>query len=239
MERKKISVLIARNDKFLLSVETKETTQSTALGRLRVWRNTSLVLVRGVTSSTAPVAAPVTAPRRESSAPETSSSTAGPSSSTAAAHTGNVGALGRDFDVASLEDTLVQHEGLGNQAGLGKLDIGVAFGLSGKLVQENGNSIDGAAALEMRLDFLWRGRVIDVAHENASSVDRLFVIGEISGLLLQCGLHLTQFLSLLFHLCDSALHRLDLLLFTGRHLGFRLALLLRDAFWLVCVRHCA
>lgn len=116
--KKEISVLIARNDKLLLSVETKrkETTQSIALGGSCVWRNTSLVLVRGVTSSTAPVTATVTAPRRESSAPETSSSTAetSSSSSTAAAHAGNVGALGRNLDVASLEDTLVQDEGLGN-----------------------------------------------------------------------------------------------------------------------------
>lgn len=114
--KRKISVLIARNDKPLLSSETKETiAQSIALGRSRVWRNTSLVLVRGVTSSTAPVTATVAAPRRESPAPlETSSSTARTSSSTAAAHARNVGALGRNLDVASLEDTLVQDEGLGN-----------------------------------------------------------------------------------------------------------------------------
>jgi hypothetical protein len=80
--------------------------QSITLGGSRIWRITSLVLVRGETSS--------------------STTTTRASSSSAAAQARNIGALGSDFDVASLEDALVQDEGLGHQARLGKLDIGVA-----------------------------------------------------------------------------------------------------------------
>lgn len=90
-----------------------------------------MLLVRGVASSTAPVTATVAAAAGESAsaaASKTSSTTAAEaSSSTTAAHAWDIGALGGDLDVASLEDALVQDEGLGYQARLGKLDIGVAI----------------------------------------------------------------------------------------------------------------
>ena len=78
-----------------------------------------------------------------------------------------------DLQVATAEDTLVQHQSLGDQAGFRKFNVGITaahcqhssmyillpfsfspFGLARELVQQNGNTVDGTTALEMSLDFL-------------------------------------------------------------------------------------
>lgn len=83
-----------------------------------------MLLVRGVTPSAAPVTTTITA-SREGPSPESSSTTREATAATAAAHAGDVGALGRNLDVASLEDALVQHQRLGDKAGFRKLNVGV------------------------------------------------------------------------------------------------------------------
>lgn len=73
----------------------------------------SVLLVWGVSSSTATsVATTVSPPGRTSSETPTATSEATAPSTTA--HTRDIRALGCHFDVAALEDTLVQHQGLGD-----------------------------------------------------------------------------------------------------------------------------
>ena len=83
-----------------------------------------MFLVRGVTPSTAPVTATITTPG-ETAAPVESSAARKAAAAATTAHAGNVGALGRDLDVATLEDALVKHQCLGDKAGLRKLNVGV------------------------------------------------------------------------------------------------------------------
>lgn len=137
---------------------------------------TALLLVRGVTPSAAPkTTTTIAATRREAAAPETSASEA-PTTATAA-HPGDIGSLGGDFDVATFEQALVEHQRLGNQTRFRKLDVGVSekqtrsakgpihqsvgrqvlpLRLAGELVQKNRHSVDGAATLEVSLDLLRR-----------------------------------------------------------------------------------
>ena len=81
--------------------------------------------VRGKPPPAAAVASAVTA-ATGSSPPKTSPTAAEAAPAPAAAHPGDIGTLGYDLDVASLEDTLVENESLRNEAGLSELDIGVA-----------------------------------------------------------------------------------------------------------------
>jgi hypothetical protein len=48
--------------------------------------------------------------------------------------------------------------------------------LACEFIQKDGNAIDGAAALEMRLDFLGRSAVIHISNKNTPSIDLLFVL---------------------------------------------------------------
>lgn len=84
---------------------------------------TSLFLVRRVATGTTPIAAAVAAPGEP---PAEASPAAKPTAAATTAHAGDVGPLGRHLDVAALEDTLVEHQRLGDQAGLCELDVGVA-----------------------------------------------------------------------------------------------------------------
>lgn len=97
---------------------------------------------------------------------------------------------------------------------LGKKRRCVPLGLTGKLVEEDGDTVDGPAALEVRLDLLRRSRIVDVSDKDAPTVDILLVLGELVMLLVQTSLHLAELGGLLFHLGDTALHGRDLLLFT-------------------------
>ena len=51
--------------------------------------------------------------------------------------------------------------------------------MTGELVQENGDAIYAAAALEMRLDLFRRSAVVDIAHKDAALVDVLSVLAEV------------------------------------------------------------
>lgn len=65
---------------------------------------------------------------RAASSGETASSTeTTTSTATASTHARDVGTFRRDLDVAALEHTVVQYQGLRDQAGLGKLDVSVAI----------------------------------------------------------------------------------------------------------------
>ena len=78
--------------------------------------------------------------------------------------------------------------------------------MAGELVQQDGDAVDGAAALEMRLDLLGRGGVVDVPDEDAPRVDVLLVLPQVVALLVQRRLHLAKLGCLFFHLCDPPLH---------------------------------
>lgn len=99
------------------------------LGLLRAPRRshggcTSLLLIGSKASTTAPITTAVASSRKAASAVESSTSTEA-STTAAPAHAWDVGALGCHLDVAPFEHALVKDEGLGDQAGLGELDIGV------------------------------------------------------------------------------------------------------------------
>lgn len=72
----------------------------------------SILLVRGVSSTATSVATTISPPGRTPS--ETPSATSGATTPSTTAHTRDIRALGRHFDVAALEDALVQHQGLGD-----------------------------------------------------------------------------------------------------------------------------
>lgn len=110
------------------------------------------------------------------------------------------------LEVATTEDTLVEHNGIGDQAGLLELDIGIALGVAGKFVEQDGNTVDCATALEMSLDLLGRGAVVDVANEDAARVNVLLVLAQTLLLLVEAGLHLAQLCGLGFHLLHPLLH---------------------------------
>jgi hypothetical protein len=86
-----------------------------------------LLLVGGKASSTTTVATTIaTSSREAASTLEAASATAESTTTTTTAHARNIGALGGNLDAAALEHALVKNEGLGDQAGLGELDVGIA-----------------------------------------------------------------------------------------------------------------
>lgn len=86
----------------------------------------SLLLVRCVTPAPASTTASVGSSRREAAAAKPSSAAPETATTTAAAHAGNVGALRRHLDVATLEDAFVEDESLRDEAGLREFDIGIS-----------------------------------------------------------------------------------------------------------------
>jgi urease alpha subunit len=135
-------------------------------------RCTTLLLVGGKASSTTTVATTITTSSREAASTlEAASATAESTATTTTAHAGNIGALWGNLDAAALEHALVKNEGLRDQAGFSELDVGVAFRLSSELVKKNSDSVNGATALEVSLDILRGGGVIDIADKNAARID--------------------------------------------------------------------
>lgn len=87
------------------------------------------------------------------------------------------------------------------------------LGLARELVEEDGDSVDGTAALEVRLDLLWGGRVVDIADKDAAAVDVIPALGaKLLALRVEARLHFPKLGGLLFHLGHPLLHRRDLLL---------------------------
>lgn len=86
--------------------------------------------------------------------------------------------------------------------------------MAGELVQEDGDAVDGAAALEVGLDLLWRGAVVDVANEDATSIDIFLVLAQGLGLGVERSLHLAKLGSLGLHLLHALLHGGDFFLRT-------------------------
>ena len=85
----------------------------------------ALLLVRVVISTTTtPIATTVTAPEASTSS-EAATAAKATTAAASAAHARDVGPFGGDFDVATLEDALVEDEGLSDQAGLRELNIRV------------------------------------------------------------------------------------------------------------------
>ena len=80
------------------------------------------------------------------------------------------------------------------------------FWMSSELVQKYGNAIDGATALEVRLNFFGRSSIVDVTHKDASRIDVLLVLTQIVGCLIKRSLHFAQFSCLSLHLSDPSLH---------------------------------
>lgn len=75
-----------------------------------------------------------------------------------------------------------------------------------KLIQQDRDAVDGAAALEVRLDLLGRGGVVDVTDEDAPGVDVLLVLAQVVAVVVELRLHLAQLGRFLLHLRDAALH---------------------------------
>lgn len=96
-----------------------------------------MLLVRVKTPSTTPIAATITASGAATSSIESSATEA--AATTSPIHTRDVGSLGRDLDVAALEDALVQYERLGDEAGLRKLNVGVSVMTSVLATRGRGN----------------------------------------------------------------------------------------------------
>jgi hypothetical protein len=81
-----------------------------------------------------------------------------------------------------------------------------------ELVEQDRDAVDAADALEVRLDFLRAGPVVDVADEDAPRVDVFLALAHLVPLVVDCLLHLPQLLRFVFHLLHTALHRRDLFL---------------------------
>lgn len=77
--------------------------------------------------------------------------------------------------------------------------------MSGELVQEYGDSIDGAACLEVRLDLLGRSAIVHIADEDTSRIDVFSVLAHVLALV-QGRLHLAQLRCFSLHLGDPPLH---------------------------------
>lgn len=53
---------------------------------------------------------------------------------------------------------------------LGKLNVRIALGLAAPAVTEDGDTVDGAAGLEVCLQLLGRGSIVDVAHVDRATI---------------------------------------------------------------------
>lgn len=84
--------------------------------------------------------------------------------------------------------------------------------MAGEFVQEDGDTVDGAAALEVGLDLLGRSTIIDIADEDATSVNILLVLAQSLGLGVERSLHLAKLGSLGLHFLHAFLHGGDLFL---------------------------
>jgi hypothetical protein len=81
-----------------------------------------------------------------------------------------------------------------------------------ELVEQDRDAVDAADALEVRLDLLRAGPVVDVADKDAPRVDVFLALAHLVPLVVDRLLHLPQLLRFLFHLLHAALHRRDLFL---------------------------
>jgi hypothetical protein len=95
-----------------------------------------------------------------------------------------------------------------------------------ELVEQDRDAVDAADALEVRLDLLRAGPVVDVADEDAPRVDVFLALAHLVTLVIDRLLHLPQLLRLIFHLLHTALHRRDLFLWRIVSLLLLLLLLL-------------
>lgn len=114
------------------------------------------------------------------------------------------------LEVAAPEHALVEDDGVCDKAGLLELDVGVTLGVTGELVEKNGDAVDVAAALEVGLNLFWRGAVVDVADKDAARINVLLVFAQAFLLLVKAGLHLAKLRRLGLHLLHPLLHVLDL-----------------------------
>lgn len=90
--------------------------------------------------------------------------------------------------------------------------LDVPFWLSRKLIQQNGDPVDRATALEMCLYLLGGSRVVNIANKDAATVDILLIFCELLVLLVQARLHLPKLGRLLLHLRYASLHGRNLFL---------------------------
>lgn len=81
--------------------------------------------VRRETTTTATATATVATTSRVAVSPTPTESATESTSSTSAGHTRDVGPLWDHLDIAALEEAVVEDEGIGDQGGLGELDVGV------------------------------------------------------------------------------------------------------------------
>lgn len=89
-------------------------------------RFVALLLVRVVTpTTTTPIATTVTAAPEASTSSEAATAAKATTTAASTAHTRDVGPFSGDFDVATLEDALVEDEGLSDQARLRELNVRV------------------------------------------------------------------------------------------------------------------
>ena len=118
-----------------------------------------------------PIPAPVGPVPTPSSAPEAAAAAA----PREAVH---VVPLVGDFDRPSLEEGVVQLDGVFHRGRLQKLHVGKALGPARELVAEDGDPVDGPAALEVGLELLRRHLVVHLAH--VAVVFVLFWLGGVS-----------------------------------------------------------
>lgn len=89
--------------------------------------------------------------------------------------------------------------------------------MTSEFVEQDRDTVDGPAALEMRLDLFGGCAVVDVANKDAARVNVLFALAPSgSGLALAGLLQLAQPGGFGFHLLYALLHRVDLILVGGR-----------------------
>jgi hypothetical protein len=84
--------------------------------------------------------------------------------------------------------------------------------MTGEFVEQYGNAVDAADALEMRLDLFRAGPVVYVADKDTARVDVFLTLAHVVALVVDVLLHLAQLLGFFLHLLDAAPHCRDFFL---------------------------
>jgi len=83
---------------------------------------------------------------------------------------GNVSSLGRDLERSAFEFSFVEYHGIDDGVLVLEFNVGITLGMTSVLVTEDGDTIDGTAALEELLQLLGCGGVVNIAHIDRPSV---------------------------------------------------------------------
>jgi len=86
--------------------------------------------------------------------------------------------------------------------------------MTSELVKQDCDAVDGAAALEVRLNLLWGSAIVDVSNEDAARVN-IFSTFAHGAIVRAVVLHLSQLRGFSLHLLNTLLHRDNLILLCG------------------------